>query len=141
MFQTTHVLFVTTNGTINARGELVMGRGAALEAKVLFPELPCIAAQQIRKFGAQKAANTYVYYIEQIPEYNIGLFQVKYHWREEADIALIYESAFRLTHLACAYPSRTFALNFPGIGNGRLTKERVMPLLQTLPDNVHIYEL
>ena len=39
--------------------------------------------------------------------------------------------------------SHNFAIhmNFPGIGNGKLIPEDVMPIIKDLPDNVKVYYL
>jgi hypothetical protein len=37
------------------------------------------------------------------------------------------------------HPGVTIAVNFPGIGNGRLRREAVLPIVQ-LPDQVTIWE-
>ncbi|NJO31394.1 MAG: hypothetical protein HC874_30440, partial [Richelia sp. SL_2_1] len=81
-----------------------------------------------------------------IPSYiqNIGLFQVKYGWWQEADLDLINYSTDRLidfTNDPLYYQSDLrIDLNFPGIGNGRLNRSKVLPIIEKLPDSVHIWE-
>ena len=135
------VIVITTNGCIDSKGELVMGRGAALEAKRRYPNLPRIAAQEIKKYPYLTMRGVYIYRFLTIPNTVFGLFQVKYDWREKADLVLIGQSALRLRNMAQVTPKVTYALNFPGIGNGKLDKKIVMLLLEDLPENVIIYEL
>lgn len=138
---TEDIKVITTNGCINAKGELVMGRGAALDAKTRYPNLPRIAAQEIKKYPYLTMRGVYIYRFITIPNTQFGLFQVKYHWQEKADLVLIGQSSLRLRNMAQVTPKVTYALNFPGIGNGKLDKKIVMLLLEDLPENVIIYEL
>jgi len=136
------IIFVTTNAQLRADGALVMGRGAAKEAIERFPQLPFNLGKKIP--GAMK--NRGAYGLVADPESTagktrIGAFQVKHHWRDEAELLLIKFSTGCLKRWAERYAEKRFALNFPGIGNGRLKEEDVLPLLATLPDNVFIYKL
>lgn len=42
---------ITTNGTINKAGEIVMGKGCALEAKRRYPGLPRAIASYVSTWG------------------------------------------------------------------------------------------
>jgi len=44
-----------------------------------------------------------------------------------------------LAEWAIAHPDCRIDLNFPGIGNGRLSPDQVLPLIKQLPDNVHVW--
>lgn len=121
------IRIVTTNSYINKLGELVMGRGAALEAKTRYPDLPKMAGKVIRHMSD--------YGVLYFPTLRIGLFQVKRHWRDDADLSLIHESAFWL-HMFAQCVSGTIVLNYPGIGNGRLPEHEVEREIRDLPDNV-----
>lgn len=70
----------------------------------------------------------------------LHLFQVKYHWADDADLNLVKFSTSMLKDWATARPQRLFALNFPAIGNGRLSPKDVLPIVDTLPDNVHVWQ-
>lgn len=66
---------------------------------------------------------------------------VKDHWQEDAKLSIIEESAICLDNWLFDMTSDIRVdLNFPGIGNGKLKREDVLPLLERLPDNVHIWE-
>jgi hypothetical protein len=72
----------------------------------------------------------------------IGLFQVKDHWANKATLELIATSVDILRKLAKTdWKDKKISLNFPGIGNGKLDRKDVLPLLHKLPDNVTIWEL
>lgn len=131
-------IFATTNSYINVKGELVMGRGAALQMKTLFPFSPIYFANSIQE-TTDRYSNYYRYGI--IIEYKnrIGIFQVKYHFKSTARLDLISNSSFKLGHYAKKSPKYQFWLNFPGIGYGGLSENEVMPYLKDLPDNVVIW--
>jgi len=129
-------LLVTTNSYIRKDGALVMGRGAAKTAAQRWPGLPYALGKRITH----------------LEEYNIGLltqtngelltlgaFQVKFHFADQADLELIARSARELASLARTRQDWRFDMNYPGIGNGHLRFEDVDPLLQDLPDNVHVW--
>jgi hypothetical protein len=128
---------ITTNSYVKRNGDLVMGRGAALEASRIYPGCAKSFGDIIKLFSPDP------YYLIACPGYhNLLAFQVKYNWWEDADLDLIASSARRLNAYArYLVPAASFAMNFPGIGNGRLHRNDVLPLLQCLPDNVNIYEL
>lgn len=130
------VVLFTGNSYINKKGELVMGRGAALDVKKQFPDLP-------KKFGdcITVAGKEYgVILITQFPLHTMGVFQVKYHYKDNADILLIKNSTEKLKKYALKAPNLIFHMNFPGIGWGGLTEKQVMPIIESLPDNVWIYK-
>jgi hypothetical protein len=129
------VLLVTTNSFVRQDGALVMGRGAAKTAMLKWPRLPYSLGK----------------YIDHLGEYNVGIitdnnlslhigaFQVKYHFKDEADLDLIARSVAELTAITNKKPDWRFDMNFPGIGNGHKAYEDVAPLLDSLPDNVHVW--
>lgn len=142
------VILVTGNSYIRKDGGLVMGRGAAKELLDSYPYLQQNFGEQITnscgsmgKYGL--LFKSIVYYLF-VPERKkvvktYGVFQVKYHFRADAELELIQYSTDMLTK--CSLPGDvTFSMNFPGIGWGRLKREDVLPILQKLPDCVTIYE-
>lgn len=129
---TTFVVCITTNGTVKANGEAVMGRGCAWEAKQRWPWLPKYLGDSIKEIG------NLVQEFRDPP--NLITFPVKHHWMQQADLELIERSARRLKEdIADFAPNKTFMLPRPGCGNGRLTWFQVKPMLEPiLPDNVWI---
>ena len=74
-----------------------------------------------------------------------GCFMVKDHWMEKAKLSLIKDSCLDLCDIldsvAVVHDSPIRVdLNFPGIGNGGLPREDVLPIIEQLPDNVHVWE-
>jgi hypothetical protein len=70
----------------------------------------------------------------------VGIFQVKRHFFSQASLYLIQLATVRLfEYIAMTNPSLV-CLNFPGIGNGRLSRDEVLPIISLLPDCVEIWE-
>jgi hypothetical protein len=135
------IILVTTNSTLNSKGHLVMGRGAAAEAASRYPSLPLDLGNII---NLKRYGQSIPYGVLIVPGYangvTLGAFQVKFHWRDAAAPFLINLASQKLTHIAEALPGMEFAMNYPGIGNGRLREEDVYPLIKSLPDNVTVYK-
>jgi hypothetical protein len=128
------IYIFTGNGIIKNNGAIVMGRGAAKQVRDSYPGIDRKLGQAI--FGLPNA-----YYLE-IPiasKQHIGWFKVKNHWQQPADLNLIALSTLALINHTKFYPIHTYHMNFPGVGNGRLSDKQVMPIIESLPDNVIIY--
>lgn len=152
------LIAITTNSHITTLPALVMGRGLAKQAKERYPELPRIAVETIREKTHYHTADNYPVYgfittftssepYELSPRDRVmGLFQVKYDFRVRASLALIGYSVGCLNNWLYHYhprelkPDYRVALNFPGISNGGLHEEQVLPLLEDLDDRVLIYK-
>lgn len=130
-----HVALFTGNPIVKRNGAIVMGRGAAKQVRDTFPGID-------RTFGAMiqrnPASNILWARLGNESRY-IGWFKVKYHWELPAELALIAESAWELSELADRKPNMTFHMNYPGVGNGKLTEDEVITVLAPLPDNVVLY--
>lgn len=139
------VLIVTTNGAIKKNGELVMGRGAALQLKRINPFIAKRFGQAITNYYNSHTGKIYGLLLldfNTIFDKTIfGMFQVKYHYKDKASLDLIQTSAARLGVVARAFPEKLFDLNFPGIGNGGLSRKEILPIIKNLPDNVFVWEL
>jgi hypothetical protein len=71
-------------------------------------------------------------FIFDIPTYykaGIGLFQVKKHWNDKAELGIIAKSAQVLADMAKTYPDTNFRMNMPGVGNGGLEFSKVLKLI------------
>jgi len=128
--QPTFIRCVTTNGIVKRNGELVMGRGNALQAMQRYPQLPRILGSYVKTSGNM------VYYLEQ---FNIASFPVKHNWRDMADIELIKKSCHQLNAMLDNL-NRFAILPRPGCSNGRLDWEtKVKPIIsQILSDRVWV---
>lgn len=130
------LFMLTTNPIIKRDGSVVMGRGIALQAKKRFPKLPFDFARQLtRRLGrGLPKVGTIGRYGGQA----VGYFMVKRHWQHPAELSIIADSVTALIPFSRQYS--IVNLNFPGIGNGKLKREDVLPLLEVLPNNIHVWE-
>ncbi len=129
IFDLKEYFLVTTNSYIRTDGALVMGRGIAKQLADKIPSIPWSFGEKIEhlsNYGIRATGH-------------IAAFQVKRHFRDDAELDLIAASTYDLHRWAKTLPKRRFDLNFPGIGNGHLNYDEVLPLLEDLPDNVHIW--
>jgi hypothetical protein len=134
------LILVTTNGVLKADGELVMGAGVAKQAACKVIGLPKVLGHQIKLHGRLLGSGTYSYLL--LPGYCyqgswIGAFQSKFHWQDSSPLDLIKDSVYALGQVAPRFTR--IAMAFPGIGHGGLRKDQVLPILETLPDNVYVY--
>lgn len=128
-------VIVTTNSTIKKDGAVVMGRGAAFQLKNKEMGIDRIFGRLITM-----RCHSGGFYGLVLHSY-LGAFQVKYHFKDKAELSLIRKSTRRLKIIAQIKPDCIFNLNFPGICNGKLKREHVLPIITKLPDNIHIWEL
>ena len=162
------MIVVTTNAVITERGFLVMGRGAAQQAKRRIPGIDTECALVIRESTrstwscpaptGEMAQDAYYdecmredddpysgvgYYFREVrkptdKKVGFGIFQVKVHFTQRADLSLIHRSASMLTLYCHRHPETQVRMNYPGIGAGRLPRAKIEPLLTDLPDTVTI---
>lgn len=120
---------VTTNGTIKKDGSAVLGRGCAREAARKYPALPKALGQHLATKGNVLAV---------VPGLKLLCFPVKHQWWEPADLGLIAASVQQLCAFALHVAPAVVVLPRPGVGNGKRTWAEVAPLLENLPENVHV---
>jgi hypothetical protein len=127
---------ITTNVSINGKGNCVMGRGVAAEAALKFPSLPEMLAKKIREEGNR------VHMFLPFPGNVVITFPVKYEWFQRANLDLIAKSTDQLKTIATEAKDVKFYLPRPGCGNGRRDwLSEVKPIVSSLPDNVIIVSL
>lgn len=136
------VFLFTGNPIVNRSGGIVMGRGAAREVRDHYPGIDRVFGELITKQPTAHLLWAEIKSKSVVPSNQyIGWFKVKHHWSHDADRSLIQASTDALRELALRKKKFRFHMNFPGIGNGRLTYGSVLPILQELPDNVRIYKI
>lgn len=142
VFGKTDFFCITTNPVIRKDGAVVMGRGIAKQMRDRFPDFAKHFGTRITEFRTEHeaAAGPHILHLGPWDNQVCVAFMVKSHWADNADPEIIKESARVLGGLAKDNPKWRFDLNFPGIGNGKLAREDVLPLLAELPDNVHVWE-
>ena len=133
------LFLVSTNSTIRQDGALVMGRGIARQAKERFPGLDVALGRRIQV----RCGNQGIYGLLVSPRWptaKLGAFQVKRHYSQPTSLELIRRSTAALCAWCADHPGACVHLNFPGIGNGRLRREDVLPIIAQLPNQVAIWE-
>ncbi len=137
---------ITTNYVVNKVGLAVMGRGIAKEAADRIPSLRKDFGTKLKRWlddyqFVDPLAFPYVCTIGKYDGQKVGCFMVKYSWDEPARLELIEQSTQRLIEILDSLEIIPLvALNFPGIGNGKLKREDVLPIIERLPDNVEVWE-
>lgn len=119
---------VTTNGETNRRGQAVMGRGVALQARNRFLGIE----DRIGRFITRHGNHVQRFAVD--APYDLLTFPVKHGWREPADPVLIALSAGELEALVDREDYDVVLLPRPGCGNGHLDWDDVKPLLTFLDD-------
>ena len=138
VFGKTDLFLITTNSFIKRDGRLVMGRGIALEATKRIPHVAKVFGDKVTS-RCGHLGNYGLLIWKRRKEQSIAIFQVKRFFSDSAELELITMSAKQLASLAEKYPDARFDLNFPGIGFGKLNREEVLPIIEQLPDNVHVW--
>ena len=130
------IVLFTANNCLDQYGHLIMGAGCAKQAKRLMPEAPLLFGKAIKHFHKSQAFGLLA-----VINYPIGAFQTKFDWRKPSSLSLIEFSCSKLAKRAELWPHINFHLPYPGIGLGGLSEERVEPIINKLPNNVHIWTL
>ncbi len=119
---------VTTNGVVKSNGELVMGKGVALQAARRYIYLPIQAGYKVKTFGNHL-------FVFQFSGEHIITFPTKHHWRDKSNIALIEASARRLMQAADHFKWDEVAMTRPGCGNGQLLWDDVKKVIAPILDD------
>jgi len=126
-------MLVTTNSFIKKDGSLVMGRGFAKQIRDIYSGIDLILGNLIKKSCGHLGKYGVIFYG------HLGIFQVKYNYMQSAEIDLVEYSTSMLVNIANRQPNKLFAMNCPAIGNGKLHLEIIHPIINRLPDNVHVW--
>ena len=124
---------ITTNSNLKSNGELVAGRGIALEAKQRYPDFPKFIGRYLKNYSL--VDNIYGIIVYK----NLIAFQTKIHWRNDSVLDVIQQSTDMLTEFANKNKDKLIGLPFPGVNNGNLSKSVVIPIIESLPDNVLVF--
>lgn len=136
-------LFLFTSNGVVRDGALVMGAGTARQVRDKFPGIDRAIATAIIRNPLTQGDNPYLYGLlvsDRYPAGKVGAFQTKEHFKEDSCPALIYTTACQLQEWCEAHPGAIVHMPWPGIGCGNLDKREVEPILDTLPDQVHVWE-
>jgi hypothetical protein len=122
-------IVIPTNGSLNSKGEAIMGKGLALQAKRRFPDIP-------KKLG--ETILTHGNVVSHAPKASLIFFPVKKRWYEKASLDLIEESTKRLKEAVDKADSEEI-IYLPrvgcGIDTGKLNWTDVKPILDKYLDD------
>ena len=121
----------TANSVVN-NGKLVMGAGNALACKKFYPGIESAFGKKIKSYSE--------FNIIALKKYMVVAIQTKVNWRDGSDIELVKRTIDKLGDLANSYPDWKIGCPFPAINYGGLSRESILPLLESLPNNVDIWE-
>lgn len=131
----TDLFLFTSNHVIRKDGKATMGKGCARQVRDKAAGIDVDFGRILTHMGKHVSA------CEIIGTYDgqeVGYFMTKYHWVNGSNLALIAKATNRLLRIASGM--ERVDLFFPGTANGGLSKADVLPIIQHLPDNVHVWE-
>ena len=126
-----NVRIFTGNPIVKKNGAVVMGAGAAKVVRDAYKGIDVY-------FGKGMTTSTLLKFVYTDNGY-MGWAKVKNHWQMPADLGVVASMVEVLTEVATKRPDMIFHMNYPAVGNGKLKREDVEPLLVGLPDNVCLY--
>lgn len=130
---------ITTNGDTNNKGEAVMGRGCALEAKQKSMGIDRALGHLLKTFGNKpRFLLTPGDVLDDGTPCTLLTFPVKHHWRDKADLDLIKSSANIIEDMITAVFENKkvrVVMPRPGCGNGHLDWANVKPILDPILDD------
>lgn len=139
VYETSNYFIFTGNSSVTMRHTLVMGRGMASQVRDKI-KLSAKSFGLLILYNSDNNLSKYgLLFLNKLAQKTLGVFQVKYHYKDKAKLSLIKFSTKKLTKFANEHKTKRFDMNFPGIGYGGLKRKNVLPIIKKLPDNVHIW--
>ena len=128
-----NIYMFTANSTIKQNGRLVMGAGCAKSVRDMYIGID-------KQFGNEiEHLSTFGCKFVQHKSQWIGAFQTKIHWQNKSPLDLVEVSVLQLKHIAERRGAYIFHLPCPAVSNGGRSVDDILPMLETLPDNVIVY--
>lgn len=125
---------ITTNGFVKSNGRCVMGAGIAKQARDKIRDTDLQLGRYIKQYGNRVFNLGHYTKKNGDISFNLISLPVKHNWWEDADVDLIAKSLSQLIELVDKLELTKVAVPYPGIGNGKLSKDVVAPLLEVLDD-------
>lgn len=135
-FDGADLFLFTANSTIISQKKLVMGAGMAKQVRDSFPGIAHLFGQEMTKQGI-KLLDHYGVFIPNRSK--LGAFQTKTDWRLPSSLELIVFSVQQLMLTIETQGYENVHLNFPGVGLGQLSYEKVLSVVTPLPDCVTLW--
>lgn len=123
------VIVIPTNGIVKTDYKLVMGKGVALKAKQLYPDIDLVLGSEVKYYGNK------CYLITNYDKTIIS-FPTKHHYKNKSDLVLIEKGLSELVTIANDNNLLEIYLPKLGCGNGELDYlTEVKPLLERYLDD------
>ena len=127
------IKIVTACSYLTAEWTLFMGRGLARELQVKVLGIDGIFGRMLLENGGHLGR----YGLMNYEKY--GVLQINRHYDDKPDLALIAFGIHRLRRFA-EETGYIIHLEYPGLSYKGLSAKGVGPILNALPDNVHVWE-
>jgi hypothetical protein len=127
------IKIVTASSFLTSERKLFMGKGLARDLKIKVPGIDQIFGSMILENCGHAGRYGLLVYERW------GIFQVRYRFNDKPDLELIRFGIEQVREFA-EETNYIIHLEYPGIGEGELTKEEIGPLVDTLPGNVYVWE-
>lgn len=124
LFEQKGFIVIPTNGVVKSNGEAVMGKGVALTAAKMYPNLPQYLGQEITRKGNN------VHYMFA----GVIAFPTKEHYKDNSTLELIEKSTAQLKAMADERKMSNIFLPRVGCGLGGLQWKQVKSILQKYLD-------
>jgi hypothetical protein len=134
------MIVITSHAFVQEDGRLFLGYPPAVEATKRIPDIEFECGNQVQS-QAVNGVYGFLPVRPSLPEKRIvgfGLFQTQGRWDELPDTELIKYSMECLRQYSQEHSNLKIRMNFPGIGDGGLPIEEVVPLLLPLPPTVTV---
>ena len=134
------MIVVSSHAAVDEDGRLFLGYGSAKEA---IRRIPGIEEQCGKHVLAKAKDGVYGFLPVRPPRpeariVGFGIFQTRFRWDEGADPGLIRYSMDRLRDYTSTQPALKIRMNLPGVEDGNLPVDDVVPLLLPLPASVTV---
>jgi hypothetical protein len=132
------MIVVTSHAFVQEDGRLFMGYPPAAEMTKRIPDIEFQCGRQVQA-RAVDGVYGFLPVRPSLPEQRIvgfGLFQTQVRWDEHQDPELIKYSMECLRQYSEDNSNLKIRMNFPGVGDGGLPVDEVVPLLLPLPPTV-----
>jgi hypothetical protein len=133
LLDTPGIKIVTACSYLTVDGTLFMGKGLARELKVKVLGIDEIFGRMLLSNGGHLGS----YGLMNYEKY--AVLQVRRHYDDKPDLALISFGIQRLRIFA-EETGYIIHLEYPGLAYKELTPREVGPILNALPDNIHVWE-
>jgi hypothetical protein len=129
------LLLAAGNGVVRRGGALVMGAGSARALAEAYPQAPRVLGEMARAGEKMPSGGWYLYGLLATPirpDLQVGVFQTRGVWKEEADPLVIIYSTALLARWIRGHPNWEVHMAFPDVGPGESRRAEVLRALKRI---------